>query len=57
MANVFPTCTMLAPVIEISQHGAGWRDVALEVLILVGLILLLLGADAVVTRPAKEREA
>jgi hypothetical protein len=54
---VFPTCTMLAPVIEISQHGAGWRDVALEVLILVGLILLLLGADAVVTRPAKEREA
>jgi hypothetical protein len=54
---VFPTCYMLAPIIEISQHDAGWRDVALEVLVLVGPILLLIGAVAVVARRAKEREA
>ena len=57
IAKVFPTYYMLAPIIDISQHGAGWRDVALEVLVLVGLILLLLGAVAVVTRRAAEREA
>jgi uncharacterized membrane protein YjjB (DUF3815 family) len=57
MAKVFPTYYMLAPIIEISQHPARWRDVALEILVLAGLILLLPGALAVATGWAKEREA
>ena len=42
IGRVFPTYYLIGPVIEISQRGATWSDVALDVFILLGLILLML---------------
>lgn len=38
IAKVFPTYYMIAPVVEIVQHGGGWPDIAFDVSVLVGLI-------------------
>lgn len=42
IGRLFPTYYLIGPVIEISQRGATWSDVALDVFILLGLILLML---------------
>jgi ABC-2 type transport system permease protein len=42
IARIFPTYYFTAPVIEIVQNGGTWSDVALDVLIMVGLILALM---------------
>jgi ABC-2 type transport system permease protein len=42
IGRIFPTYYLIGPVIEISQRGATWSDVALDVFILLGLILLML---------------
>ncbi len=38
VGRIFPTYYMIQPVVEITQQGAGWSDVALELSILVVLI-------------------
>ncbi|HSR35429.1 MAG TPA: hypothetical protein VLY63_33085 [Anaerolineae bacterium] len=40
----------IAPVLEISQRGATWPGVALEVFILIGLVLALLAIVTVAVR-------
>ncbi|MCA9971791.1 MAG: ABC transporter permease [Anaerolineales bacterium] len=50
IGRLFPTYYMIAPVVEISQRGGGWNDIAVDVAILVALILLLMGVLAVLTR-------
>ncbi len=40
IGRIFPTYYILNPVVEISQRGAGWSDIALEVYILIGLIVV-----------------
>ncbi len=43
IGRVFPTYYLIQPIIEISQQGGGWPDIATSVFILVGLDLLLVG--------------
>lgn len=50
IGRIFPTYYLLNPVIEISQYGAKWSDVASEVLVLCGLIVVLIGVVSVVAR-------
>lgn len=38
IGRIFPTYYILNPVVEISQRGAGWGEIAVEVYILIGLI-------------------
>jgi ABC-2 type transport system permease protein len=37
IGRIFPTYYMLDPLMNITQNGAGWSDIALNVLILVGI--------------------
>ncbi len=54
VGKIFPTYYMIQPVVEITQKGAGWADIAPELVILVLLILLMLGGiTAVVQRAAR----
>lgn len=57
IGRLFPTYYFVAPVVEITQQGATWSDVAPEVLILIGLILVLIGAVALVARSPKPHDA
>jgi len=43
IGRLFPTYYLLQPIIEISQGGGGWSDIAANVFILVGLDLILVG--------------
>jgi ABC-2 type transport system permease protein len=54
IGKVFPTYYIIQPVVEITQQGGTWSDVALEVLVLVGLIVVSIGAVLVVARKTKQ---
>lgn len=41
------------PLVEITQNGTLWNDVALDVLILIGLITALLAAPLLLTRRSR----
>jgi ABC-2 type transport system permease protein len=56
IGRIFPTYYLIAPVIEISQHGAIWSDVALDVLILTGLIVVMLGLVVLAVRRLSQQE-
>ena len=43
IARVFPTYYLIQPIVEISQRGGTWPDIATNVFILIGLDLLLVG--------------
>lgn len=57
VGRVFPTYYILQPVIDISQRGDGWVDIALNVLILIGLDILLVIAVTLVLRKRREAAA
>jgi ABC-2 type transport system permease protein len=57
IGRLFPTYYVVQPVVEITQQGGTWSDVAFEVLVLAGLLVALLGAVAVAARRAQQREA
>jgi ABC-2 type transport system permease protein len=57
IGKLFPTYYIIGPVVEITQRGGGWSDIASDVLILVGLILALFGVVAMVTRRIKQRDS
>ncbi len=54
IGKLFPTYYLLQPIIEISQRGGGWSNIATNVLILVGLDLLLIGVVVFVLRRTKQ---
>jgi ABC-2 type transport system permease protein len=56
VGRVFPTYYMIQPVVEITQKGAAWPDIAPELTILVLLILLMLGVITAVVRRASQVE-
>jgi ABC-2 type transport system permease protein len=56
IGRIFPTYYIVQPVVEISQRGAGWSDVALEVFILIGFILAGFAAVALVVKRLKRQE-
>ncbi len=43
IGRLFPTYYLLQPIVEISQGGGGWSDIATNVFILAGLDLILVG--------------
>jgi ABC-2 type transport system permease protein len=56
IGRIFPTYYLIGPVIEISQQGATWSDVALDVVILLGLIVLMLVGVALAVRWLSRQE-
>ena len=42
IGNIFPTYYIVDPVVELSQRGGGWPDIAINVFVLIGLDLILL---------------
>jgi ABC-2 type transport system permease protein len=50
VAQLFPTYYLIQPIIELSQQGAGWSDIATSVYFLVGLDVLLAAAVVLALR-------
>ena len=57
VGRIFTTYYVVQPVVEISQQGGTWSDVALEAFILIGLILVMIGIVGVLARRTAQREA
>ncbi|UCG25998.1 MAG: ABC transporter permease [Chloroflexota bacterium] len=53
IGRVFPTYYIVGPVVEITQNGGSWGDVAVDVLILVGLIMAMLAGLLLITRRSR----
>jgi ABC-2 type transport system permease protein len=56
IGRIFPTYYLIAPVIEISQQGATWSDVALDIFILTALTLVILVVVALAVRHLGQQE-
>lgn len=54
ISRLFPTYYLLQPIIEISQGGGGWSNIATDVLILVGLDLLLIGVVVLILKRTRQ---
>lgn len=54
VARVFPTYYVIQPIVQLSQQGAGWAEIGVNVLILAGLDVLLMGAVVLVLRRVKQ---
>ncbi len=57
IGKLFPTYYIINPIVEITQRGASWADVAVEIYILVGLVLILIFGVGMIARRTKERAA
>lgn len=53
IGRIFPTYYMLQPVVEISQRGSGWPEVATNILILIGIDIVLIGAVMLLLKKGK----
>lgn len=53
IGRLFPTYYILRPIVEISQRGAGWEAIAINVSILIALDLLLVGVVVLSIRRAR----
>jgi ABC-2 type transport system permease protein len=42
VGNIFPTYYIVDPIVELSQRGGGWPDIAINVFVLIALDLILL---------------
>jgi ABC-2 type transport system permease protein len=54
IGRIFPTYYLLQPIIEISQQGGGWADIATNVFILLGLDMVLIGVLMYILRRTKQ---
>ena len=57
IGRIFPTYYIVQPVVEISQQGGTWSDIALEAFVLIGLILVMIGIVGILARRTAQREA
>ncbi|MBN2098544.1 MAG: ABC transporter permease [Dehalococcoidia bacterium] len=57
IGQIFPTYYLVEPVVRISQEGAGWPDIAIHVLVLIGLDVLLVGAVGLAMKKMKSAMA
>jgi hypothetical protein len=53
----YPPYADIQPVVAITQPNGTWNDVALEVAVLIGLIVVLMAVVMVFARRARELEA
>lgn len=56
VGRIFPTYYIIGPIVEISQQGGGWPEVAPDVFVLVGLILALLAVVSIMSKRLAQRE-
>jgi len=54
IGKLFPTYYLLQPIVEISQRGSGWSDIATNVFILAGLDLILIGVVVFALRRTRQ---
>jgi len=54
VAKVFPTYYLIQPIVEISQRGGDWANIATSVFVLIGLDLILIGVVAVTMTRTKQ---
>jgi len=54
IGRFFPTYYLLQPIVDISQHGGSWPDIATNVFILVGLDLILVAVVMLTLRRTKQ---
>ena len=54
ISRIFPTYYVIQPIVEISQRGGSWPDIATKVFILVGLDLILIGVVMLALRRTKQ---
>lgn len=55
IGRVFPTYYLLQPIIDVSQKGAGWAEVSLNLLILAGIDVALIVLLALTIRRSRQR--
>lgn len=55
IGKIFPTYYMIQPVVEITQNGASWPDIATQVYILIALLAVLAGLLAFVVNKIDQR--
>jgi ABC-2 type transport system permease protein len=54
VGKIFPTYYVVEPLVEISQRGGGWEEIWLNVTILIGLDILLIGALSLMVSRKKQ---
>ncbi len=54
VGRIFPTYYIIGPIVDVTQQGATFADIAPDVAILIGLILLLAGIVAFLTRRSRQ---
>jgi len=57
IGRFFPTYYMLEPIVEISQRGGGWADIATDVFVLIGLIIVLVGVVMLTLKKTRQLAA
>lgn len=57
VAKIFPTYYLIEPIVEISQRGGGWPEIAMETFVLVALDLAMVGLVLLALRRTRERVA
>jgi ABC-2 type transport system permease protein len=57
IGRIFPTYYIIGPIVAVTQEGAGWADIRLDVAILVLLNLALIGGVAYIARRARAHPA
>lgn len=54
VGRIFPTYYIIGPIVDVTQKGASFGDIAPDVAILIGIILLLVGLIAFLSRRARQ---
>lgn len=54
IGRIFPTYYIIGPIMDVTQQGASFADIAPDVAILIGFILLLIGIVAFLSRRARQ---
>ncbi len=54
IGRIFPTYYLIQPIVELSQQGGGWPDIAINVFILIGLDLILIAVVMLTLRRVKQ---
>ena len=54
IGRIFPTYYLIQPIVELSQQGGSWPDIAINVFILIGLDLILIAVVMLTLRRVKQ---
>ena len=54
VGRIFPTYYLIQPIVEISQQGGSWPDIAVNVFVLIGIDLILVALVMLILRRAKQ---